>query len=339
MDITFLIGNGFDIGIGLRTRYEDFYQKYCCINANDSENIKAFKEMLKHREDDKNKKIIDWADFELAFGKHSEDFLIEEKDKYLERFEDFVSAFNAYLEEEENNINYSEEVGLMMKNAVTTYFYIREADKIAMQGLYNRYNDKRRYNFISFNYTRSVDNCVKLLADELKKDNNRLVGSIEHIHGYIDANMIMGVNDPTQITNPDFANDVDVVEELVKPQQNSDARTGYENKVASLINNSHVICIYGMSIGATDKKWWNLISRWLAGNSVRKLVILKYVKKYNPRFTYLQRKITNSIINDFLLYSDLPENKKEEIKKNIYIGANHNVFEMNLRRKETDDEI
>lgn len=265
--------------------------------------------------------------------------MIEEKEKYLERFEDFVSAFNAYLEEEENNLNYSEEIGLVMKNAVSTYFHIREADKIAMQSIYGRYNDKRKYNFISFNYTRSIDNCVKLLADELKKDNDKLVGSTEHIHGYIDTNMIMGVNDSTQITNPDFANDVDVVEEIVKPQQNSDARTRYESKVTSLINNSHVICIYGMSIGATDKKWWNLISHWLAGNSARKLVILKYVKEYNPRFTYLQRRITNSIINDFLMYSDLPADKKEEIKKNIYIGANHNVFEMDLRKKENEDAI
>lgn len=43
MQITFLIGNGFDIGIGLKTRYEDFYKEYCIIRENDNDNIKNFK--------------------------------------------------------------------------------------------------------------------------------------------------------------------------------------------------------------------------------------------------------------------------------------------------------
>lgn len=29
MNITFLMGNGFDIGIGMPTQYEDFYEEYC----------------------------------------------------------------------------------------------------------------------------------------------------------------------------------------------------------------------------------------------------------------------------------------------------------------------
>ena len=36
--------------------------------------------------------------------------------------------------------------------------------------------------------------------------------------------MIMGVNDASQITNDAFANDEEVVREIVKPQQNSDVR-------------------------------------------------------------------------------------------------------------------
>lgn len=29
MQVTFLIGNGFDLGIGLKTAYSDFYRVYC----------------------------------------------------------------------------------------------------------------------------------------------------------------------------------------------------------------------------------------------------------------------------------------------------------------------
>jgi len=334
MQITFLVGNGFDIGIGLKTQYEDFYKKYCVVKKDDNDNIRSFKEMLQRRDSEELLKIIDWADFESAFGKHSEDFTIDEKELYIERFEDFVSKFNAYLEVEEAAVGYTDEntIAETMKTAVTTYFHVRDGDRAEIQEIYNKISDKRVYNFVSFNYTRSIDNCARILANKLKSDNDRTVGKIAHIHGYIDLNMIMGVNDASQITNPDFAQDPDVISEIVKPQQNIDARTRYENNVISIINSSHIICVYGMSIGATDKKWWNIISKWLIGNTLRRLVILKYDKRYNSRFTYTQRRITNNIVDRFLSYSDLSDDKKEEIKSRIYIGANHNVFAMNLRK-------
>ena len=98
MNITFLIGNGFDIGLGLRTSYENFYKEYCKINPyEDNSNIQNFKKLLENRSNDKYYGIRDWSDFEKAFGEHAEDFLAATKDLYIERFEDFVKAFNKYL--------------------------------------------------------------------------------------------------------------------------------------------------------------------------------------------------------------------------------------------------
>ena len=108
MNITFLLGNGFDIGVGLPTRYEDFYQEYCESLEGDPENIRLFKEMLKKRNEDEVKRIIDWADFEKAFGEHSNDPDIKDKQAYLGRFEDFVENFNVYLENVESCVDYSD---------------------------------------------------------------------------------------------------------------------------------------------------------------------------------------------------------------------------------------
>lgn len=338
MYITFLIGNGFDIGLGLKTRYEDFYKKYCVVTEQDNINISSFKLMLSERNNDKDSQIIDWADFEKAFGAHSRDFTIETKDLYIERFEDFVSKFNAYLEAEEANLDYSQEdlIADTMRKAVTTYYHIRNADKIEIEKTYNNIQGKRYYQFISFNYTRTADTCAQILAKKLSSDSNREVGTVSHIHGYIDANMIMGVNDPSQIANEELRSDPDIVSEIVKPQQNVESRTNYEADVESAINRSHIICVYGMSLGATDKKWWNYISHWLAANASRKLVILKYDTNYNIRFTHSQRKVTNGVVSSFLSYSDLPDNKKTEILPRIYIGVNHNVFSMNLRKSDEE---
>ena len=81
MNITFLLGNGFDIGLGLKTGYENFYDEYSEIQSTDNKNINSFKAMLKNRNLDDRKKIIDWADFEKAFGQHSSEFTMDQKNE------------------------------------------------------------------------------------------------------------------------------------------------------------------------------------------------------------------------------------------------------------------
>lgn len=346
MNITFLIGNGFDIGLGLKTRYENFYDEYIKTEKDDNENIKYFKETLSKwqniSDDEKTeyKKIVDWADFESAFGKYSMEFIPEDKDNYLECFEHFVRNFNKYLESEENKVDYLNKnlIAENMKNAVTTYYHIRTGDKNIIQNTYNRYTGQRVYNFVSFNYTRTLDTCVQILDESIKNDSNRKVGKICHVHGYIDKNMIIGVDNENQIDNSKFAEDSDVVYEIVKPKQNQDSRTNYERDVISLINSSNIICVYGMSIGATDKKWWNIIAKWLLGDPNRPLVILTHDDEYTDRFPFTQRKTVNKIINKFLSLLDLSDEQKEKVASQIFIGVNYDVFGMDITKNEVEPE-
>lgn len=331
MNITFLLGNGFDIGMGLNTKYTDYYKDYCNISSQDNDNIIEFKLMLdKFNDENSSEKIIDWSDFEKAFGKHSEDFLISEKQLYIEQFEDFVEKFNDYLEKEEVKADFSneEEIGQVMEAAIKQYIEIRSDDRNNILKFYNKFSGEKVYNFVSFNYTKTADECVKILKKRLDKINGRKVGKMLHIHGYVEENMIMGVNDPSQITNLDFSNDPEIISEIVKPQLNIDARTGYDSSVTSIINNSHVICVYGMSLGDTDKKWWEQIAKWLEKSEDHILVILSYEEKYNKKFVHNQNKYTNKIRNAFLRHSDLDNDIKDRISQRIYIGINNNVFEV-----------
>lgn len=340
MNITFLIGNGFDLGLGLKTGYESFYDEYSVAQTTDNLNIDIFKTTLKNRNLNEKEKIIDWADFEKAFGQYSLKFVIGEQNKYIECFEDFVSKFNEYLENEEKRLDFSN-AGLIakaMNTAVTTYFYIRTADREAIQAIYNSADSKRNYNFISFNYTKSVDECARILKQYLNSDSSRSVGEILHIHGYVEENMIMGVNDPSQISNEDFANDEDVVREIVKPRQNSDVRANYEKQVINTINASNIICVYGMSIGETDKKWWGHIAQWLSKSDKRALVILKYDKKYNKKFPFVQNKFIDSVTNRFLELSESSKEVQANIRSRVFVGMNHNVFSMPIC-KEKEKEV
>ena len=65
------------------------------------------------------------------------------------------------------------------------------------------------YNFISFNYTRTLDKCIDLARKKslLGKRSHRgssfdnSFGSVLHVHGFTDRDMVLGVNDESQIEN------------------------------------------------------------------------------------------------------------------------------------------
>ena len=105
-----------------------------------------------------------------------------------------------------------------------------------------------------------------------------------------------------------------------------------------MINQSQVICVYGMSIGETDKKWWNIISKWLLSDSHRVLIILSHNENYDERFTFTQRRTVNEITNKYFDLVDLSDIEKEKIKDRIFVGINYDIFEMNLVEKECEIE-
>ena len=59
MNILFFIGNGFDINLGMKTRYSDFYKYYKDIESK-SNVIQKLKEEIAER-------IVNWSDLELGF--------------------------------------------------------------------------------------------------------------------------------------------------------------------------------------------------------------------------------------------------------------------------------
>lgn len=88
MDITFLIGNGFDINIGLNTRYKNFYDFYCLQKSSlkDLANLK--------------KEIRNWSDLEVELGKYLGK--INDEKKALLIYGDILEKLHSFIEAEEN---------------------------------------------------------------------------------------------------------------------------------------------------------------------------------------------------------------------------------------------
>ena len=118
---------------------------------------------------------------------------------------------------------------------------------------------------------------------------------------------------------------------IIKPLMNKAIKHGNDTNATNMIKSSDIICVYGMSLGETDKKWWKLLIEWLSGNSRRQLVVYDYDSKYNDVTPYEWMEKEDNIINKFKKYCSDTNINDENFRPRIHISINMNLFERNLR--------
>ena len=77
MNITFLLGNGFDIGLGLKSGYKSFYP-YFVDKANDDNLIRQAIEK------EKKDNYSTWADLEEALGRFTHNISLDQRQKFVQ---------------------------------------------------------------------------------------------------------------------------------------------------------------------------------------------------------------------------------------------------------------
>lgn len=93
MNITFLIGNGFDINLGLNTRYSDFYPFFLDKASKDN----MIRQWL-------SADVSLWADLEERLGQNLEKVVESEKEKFCDDKAELDGLLLEYLEQEQNRV-------------------------------------------------------------------------------------------------------------------------------------------------------------------------------------------------------------------------------------------
>lgn len=341
MNITFLIGNGFDVGMGLRSKFSDYFPQYIKESANKTKSLKDLSKRI-----EENQK--EWSYFEKKLGEYTEEFTLETQEVFKQQLRDFELGFIKYLREEEKTLVCDQQKIKEIFGKAFLNFYkdgnLTPGSEEAIIVQYKRYNqDNRIYNFINFNYTDILEKCLESFPDRLisKRTVNNFsyvdkLGQVVHIHGYKDKLPLMGVNDVSQIKNKELAEDKRFVRFIVKPLFNKANRTNYDKQAMNLISNSQIICIYGMALGETDKDWWKVVLTWLHNEGNRQLIIFSYDEKYDTssQFDFLEKE--DAVIDKFSEYVAEEKINVETLRARIHIAIHKNIFEMNLRKKEDD---
>jgi len=333
MNITFLIGNGFDRNLGLATTYSDFVKYYKNLNS-DSQEIKKFRTHISENEEL-------WSSAEEALGKYTQQLETGESLAFSECQTDFCIHLAKYLQGQEQRIDYDASQEAIKKALGQLRSFASPFPSETRNNIYRLYShlnaENVAFNFINYNYTYTLDKCLNviknipgLLGSHTFGGNQyrNHVGTICHVHGTIDGQMVFGVNDESQIAKLDVfdGDDGDLCKKfLIKKETNDSQGENVDLTAKKILQESSIIYIYGMALGITDKLWWSRICTWLQENSTHHLIIHKHGMPARGVFQVMNQLAERQEKRDFMILGDCPQERWQSIENQIHVTG-YNIF-------------
>ena len=353
MKITVLLGNGFDVSLGIKSSYGDFYKWYY-DKPTDIKHIQDFRNAIKEDilsdipDDEKT-----WADFELGMGKYTENFTKETVGQFLECLDDAQENIRKYLLEQESLFDITQctdkSIAALKKSIWNFYDEITDREKAEIKSMLdNIAGQDREISFITFNYTDTLERILKVIPEDVLakwQHSNReyaykLNRNVLHVHGTTESFPVLGVNDESQIANKELLDTPQFKEMLVKAQNVHALGKLWHNQAEEQISNSRVVCILGMSLGATDAKWWRKLVQWLKADVHRHIVLYWYEKNPpNGISTVKQLRAVDGAKNKLLSYTEkLSASEVSTLKNRIHVVINTSKY-LRLEKKPKKEEL
>jgi hypothetical protein len=337
-DVTFLIGNGFDLNVGLRTSANQFCDWFIKQPHNDVD--KKFQPCIAPLKQDMEMHTGTWADLESAFGAYSKRFGTDSdaEEGYLACHTHVLGKLREYLRLQTDDIVWdktnSTDIFKFVSSLLGVYNYV---DADYKESVLNTFSMGATINYLQFNYTNTFDELLRLacikdegIIPEYRKNEFKIpayrntithIGKNIHLHGQIEPDnaFAFGVARAYQIKNPFLQNNIKVINHVVKPTYLNRIPKAYPRahnhtaEALDVIKRSNLLCIFGSSIGATDRHWWEHIGEWLQKDLRRRLVIFDRADEVKYEAPSGQKR--DAAVIDNLTKAE--EETKKNIKKRI----------------------
>lgn len=277
MTFTYLIGNGFDLGMRLKTDYQSFMDWYLAKPANDPEMNWVRQDMRNHP----NR----WSDAEIAFGKLSfSKYGKSAIDVFNKCYDGFTDAFISYLVKRNKLFDIPalerQKVSRdFLHNVICVQEYLSPRCR---QHYFEWLNESSiDVNFITFNYTDTLEQILDFHQGQSNEhvipfiDNKTLkvvVRNICHVHGTLDDAYVFGIDSPEQIADTEVRNYCQRNGGMLKAR--ADEKLGLLNRTRGIdiIRQSNRIVTYGLSFGKSDTSWWKILHNVVFNGSVQLLI-------------------------------------------------------------------
>ncbi|MFN8246585.1 MAG: bacteriophage abortive infection AbiH family protein [Ferruginibacter sp.] len=329
MNILHIIGNGFDLSLGLKTSYKHFYDYYSGIESS-KDSINKLKKNI-------SSNYNNWADLELALGQYTSE--INSVNEFDEVFEDIGGQLAEYLKNQEELFDISKvNRDMFYENLVKPESFLSVIDSNKIAEYKNKYLKQNwQVDIFTFNYTSIIDKIVGnsgkvKIGNHPRNDATVFLRKIEHIHGYTNDRMVLGVNDVSQLKNKEFHNNIDILEAIVKSKCNEAYGHSIDNQFKEKLSQANLICIFGSSIGDTDNIWWEQIGNRIRVDNIPILIFTKGEEVISPRIAYKNNRTKRRMLDYFLRKIKLEKDEIEAISPNIFIALDTPMFKEILNK-------
>lgn len=349
--IVYMIGNGFDINLGLDTCADGIVRAYGedvdKRAAEDGGQVPPAVSLL--RKNIAEKGIRQWSSFETQLGVYTGELEVENDpaDSFKVAFDDFRGFLVRKLEVEEKRADKT----LFDGEAVRRFYegtigFLADGLRLNDSGNLSVFTDKPvvwDFSFLTFNYTHPLDYLVEVLnADESISKKHLYSGrsytcgyqSPIHVHGLLEDGdgIIVGVNDESQVKGVSCRGDEDLLNRFVKPKLNGRLGTLRDDKAIRAIQDADLICIYGMSLGETDRAWWHEVARSVSNpNKDTRLVIACLLEEMSSAKPESRPDRADEILDSFVSLSGLKDDDLiERLEQRTMISFNSKAFDLGV---------
>ncbi len=338
----FIIGNGFDLALGLKTSYRDFIDWYITQNEEpEDKRIRNFKDKIK---DDLKENINSWADLEIRLGEYTNQYDENEVGDFLSVYRNMKEKLNDYIKDQENQVDLSHVEEIRKESSHFLFSFYDDFPGAIKSTLKNALEMRRNnitYNFLSFNYTHTLDSFLDSVLKPLKVRQfgsfayQDKIGEVIHIHGEIDKPLLLGIDSYDQIKNEAFRRNAQILRAIVKPQTNKEMQENIEEKARNLINKSQIICLFGVSIGNSDISWWKKLGVWLKSSGTRILIIFWHSSEVlSPLHYDIRLTKQDDVKKYFIKQAGLPNDDFGKIGNQIIVHIHTNFFNIKITPEE-----
>lgn len=328
MNITYIIGNGFDVNLGLKTKYSDFYDYYLGIETT-NEDIEKLKE-------DISKNVTFWSDLERRLGEYTEK--VSNVDTMIDLFDDIARELQQYIAEQAATIPETNDkiVSSLLKDFTEPEQYFARIDRESIKTFNHKFGGEANISIITLNYTPTIEKLLDYNGSKsIKIKDAHFNGSIPilkniyHVHHTIEDSIndiiLLGVNDEMQIKNEKFRNSQRLREYMIKPETNIMLKTGIDRDCINIISNTNLFVFFGVSIGETDKKWWDLIGNQVSNSDNCRIMIFDYRPQVELNLRESgenERKVKEK----FSSQTTIPKERLGTLNGRIYVSINSQMF-------------
>lgn len=337
MRVTFIFGNGFDLNLGMKSSYSQFYEWYC-EKYGDEFFAKKIKE-------DRNAQKENWADLELSLGGYTKEISKDEIELFLDEKQNLEGRLKEYLIQESNELKLDYTIaGPKFKNALVNFYNaFNENDRPEYKKFISGTGACIEYSIITLNYTDAIknlyDGAIKQLKPEITHRANNgstytdKISKPLYVHGNIESEavtngMILGVADDSQIANSEFRDRRDCSDYLIKESVNRKMGARNIEKAKQIINESVYVCVFGTSFGVTDKLLWQYLVVWLKQGASKRLCIFARDSKLIEGSAQALVRRQDYHRRLFLERAGVDEHEQEELMNKIIVCLNSDVFDL-----------